>query len=71
MRVPGSHIDVRAEKIPAAEKKANDRKKNADHAQRGEFAEFFGPTRLMEAAMASVLMVARQTSMGERSKPKT
>ena len=41
MRVPGSHIDVRVEKIPAAEKKANDRKKNADHAQRGEFAEFF------------------------------
>ena len=31
----------------------------------------FGPTRLMEAAMASVPMVARQTSMGERSKPKT
>ena len=41
MRVPGSHVDVRAEKVPAAEKEADDRKKNADHAQRGEFAEFF------------------------------
>ena len=41
MRVPGSHVDVRAEKVPAAEKEADDRKKNADHTQRGEFAEFF------------------------------